>query len=499
MPPPSLGLFGKLPSETRLMIWESVIGHSFNLTTLLRTSRGIYEDLAERMYDKWDVYIHPCYGGHWMDPAYHIIYCRRLKITWRWCTVYSEHPIHRQKFPFHKAQLFVHILPPDPQEPGEIVSLWKKLNTMVRTLNAQAEHPKNIVVCLDHSRRRDWQMDGKAVESICYPGDRRPDHNIVFLPFCQLQNIGRIRVQAETWQLDEIADWALIQYGCDFLVHGGCGEHEDSDHSRNPEYRKFARVFGNLQALVMDTDFFLDTRLDTLPGRVAAMLRRDRFAGWFGFHQFPRDSPYQQKCLETIRKCPRAVNTHDPRLEQMLRRYRAFRLLYWTVPQPKLERQVRQRTEAWQAHYINGIFVLTEDQLEAEEERQRNARKHYPYERPGEYCEFDAAIHAYVGRNCGGNWPMRRPRYESRWCPDCRHVGFVFGCGNGCKDDAFYWFRPWHMNEVDPPESEWEYTDSSDDESTSVIVDACGTFSDCASDTSEGCWSDDRLLQVYFS
>lgn len=488
MPSPSLGLFGKLPSETRLIIWEHLIRHPFNLRNLLQTSRGIYEDLTERMYDKWDVYIHPAYGGHWMAPMDNTIHCRRLKIKWRWCTVYCEDPIRRQNFPFHKAQLFVHILPPDPREPGEIVSLWKKLNMMVRTLNAQADHPKDIVIYLDRRRGRDWLVDGKAVESIPYPGGRRPDHDIVFLPFCQLRNVGRIRVQTKTRKLDEAADWTLVKYGCDFLVHGGGEEHNDLESSSNPETRELARRFGNLQALVMDTEFFLDTQLDTLPGRVAAMLRRDRFAGWFGFHHFPQDSPYQRKCLDIIRKCPQAVKTHDPRLERMLRRYRAFRLLYWTVPQPKLEREVRQYGTAWEYKYLDGIFVLTDDQLEAEEERQRNARKHYPYERPGAYCEFDVAIHAYVGRNCGGSRPMRRPFYESRWCEDCRRVGFVFGCENGCKDDWVYWFRPWHVRDLDPPRSEWEYTDGSDDEDIGDIADE--TFSDCGTDTSEGCWSE---------
>ena len=250
--------------------------------------------------------------------------------------------------------------------------MWNKLNMTVRMLNDQSEHPKDIVICLHHGRGLDWQIDGKGVETIPYPGRRLPDHDIAFLAFCQLRNVRRIRVQTESRQLDDAADWALIRYGCQFLEHGICEEHEDSQVNLHPEHSDLASLFNDIPAQITDLDFFLDTRLDTLPGWVAAMLRRDRFAGWFGFHHFPSEVPYQQKYLETIRDCPQTVQTHDPRLVQMLRRYRAFLLLDRTSPQSRPVGGIQQFSEAWEYYYPNGIFVLTEDQLEAEVERQRN-------------------------------------------------------------------------------------------------------------------------------
>ncbi|PLN83881.1 hypothetical protein BDW42DRAFT_191872 [Aspergillus taichungensis] len=366
----SLGLFEKFPPELRLTLWESLIDQSVSLTIILRICRGIYEDLSQRLYDKWDVYICPCYGRQWMAPTYQTISCRELKISWRWRTHCREEPMRRQKFPFHKAQLFIHIFHPDPQEPGGIVSLWNKVNMTVRMLNDQSKFPKDIVICLHHGRGLHWQMDGKGVETIPYPGCRRPDHDILFLAFCQLRNIGRIRVQTETRQLDDAADWALIRYGCRFLENDE--GHDNSQASHHPGDHDLASLFNNIPAQIADLDFFFDTRLDTLPGWVAAMLRRDRFAGWFGFHHFPSEVPYQKKYLETIRDCPQTVNTHDPRLAQMMRRYRAFLLLDWTISQPRTVRGIQQFSEAWEYYYPNGIFILTEDNLEAEAERQRN-------------------------------------------------------------------------------------------------------------------------------
>lgn len=109
-------------------------------------------------------------------------------------------------------------------------------------------------------------------------------------------------VLPDTRALDRAADWRLIDYGRDFIQKDGYANYNDSlAYSSDPRYVDLVRVFENIDTLFFDIDFFLDTSLDCLPGRTAAMLRVHRFSRRFP-KEDSKDSLYHKQLLFTIRE-----------------------------------------------------------------------------------------------------------------------------------------------------------------------------------------------------
>lgn len=67
----------------------------------------------------------------------------------------------------------------------------------------------------------DWQHNGKARESIPYSNGPRPDHDIVFMPFCTLQNVKQMTIKPSSREMDGILGWCFIDYGQDFIPKMG--------------------------------------------------------------------------------------------------------------------------------------------------------------------------------------------------------------------------------------------------------------------------------------
>lgn len=201
---------------------------------------------------------------------------------------------------------------------------------------------RSIVIRYQKYRGHDWQHNGEAKEIIRYPKGpkgRPPDHDIVFMPFCVVQNVRHTSVEPSSQEMDDIVDWGFINYGQDFIVQNGFkGWNTESRFRDDPEYTDLVRVFDNVKSLIMDTKFFLDTKLDRIPGIRAEQLRLARYATWFKGGNKSQNSPYQDYIRTVLRCYPESVKTHDPDLQGLATRFKWLVKLYRHIclqrPQP---------------------------------------------------------------------------------------------------------------------------------------------------------------------
>ncbi|GJP88832.1 hypothetical protein CBS63078_6964 [Aspergillus niger] len=417
-----LGQLGKLPYEIRLEIYEKLFTIKNSPLKILRCSRAIYGEITDRLYDTLNIHLSPVFNDPWIE-----IHCKRLRLRW----IIPNHSFpcqHRfARAPYYKMNLVVHIYAPDPRDPGQIALLWQKVQYLVYILERATI--SSIVIRLRVHQGRDWQKEGRVVESIPYPNKSRPDHHIVFLPFCRLSNVRAFRVVPDTRRMDRVTDWGLINYGRDFILNNGYRNYNDGPLSQDRQYRDIVREFDDIDALIRDTDFFLETHLDTLHGNTAAMLRLDRAAHW------PLGAPVDytfrlERSLLDIRQYPGSVNLHDPGLKQHCLRMWAFCDLY-LIPYPMKD---KRSWEEWCSLYPEGLRPHDHESI------------HDPLveitDNPGYFGNFDTTqidgeyeinIHNYWQRNWNGRPAFRRRRFEQAWCTDCRRIGYRTGCDQDCE------------------------------------------------------------------
>ncbi|KAL3261764.1 hypothetical protein ABHI18_003438 [Aspergillus niger] len=219
-----LGQLGKLPYEIRLEIYEKLFTIKNSPLKILRCSRAIYGEITDRLYDTLNIHLSPVFNEPWIE-----IHCKRLRLRW---TIPNHSWTAKGRFsraPYYKMNLVVHIYAPDPRDPGQIALLWQKVQHLVYILERATI--ASIVIRLRKHKSRDWQEEGHVVESIPYPNNSRPDHHIVFLPFCRLSNVRAFRVLPDTRRMDRVTDWGLINYGRDFILNNGYRNYNDGSLS----------------------------------------------------------------------------------------------------------------------------------------------------------------------------------------------------------------------------------------------------------------------------
>lgn len=423
IPPSSLGSLGKLPAELRLPIWADVI--SSRQPAVLRASRAIYEEIVHELNDVLEYTLFPDYKRPWLR-----LHSPRTGLTLD-ITRRDGKKIRKRlwQLPYNNTVLSIHLMAPNPKKPGEIALLWQKAHDLVGILNRAKYHRAHVVLVFRETEGRFWQKDNTPTESIQHPGDPRPDYFIAFLPFCRLSRVRKIEVVRVTPEGQRVPiRWRFVKYGCDFIMNDGYKNYNDSDYSRKPKYQRIARAFDDVDRMLAGTDFFLDTALDLLPGHTAAMLRLDRFARWFTTSD-PDDSPYQRRCLLTIREYPHVVDTYDPRLRRMAERRDAFEVFYFAVAGAKNSIAVRCNRKDWYTAYPNGIDILTRERINSEKSRVL-PRKRW-FEPPGYYYEFARDIDSFLLIQRGDFKARRRVHYlrtRMDWCNNCALAGFRTGC-----------------------------------------------------------------------
>ncbi|GKZ27478.1 hypothetical protein AbraIFM66951_001296 [Aspergillus brasiliensis] len=441
-----LGQLGKLPYEIRLEIYETLFALRNSSLDILRCSRAIYGEITDRLYDTVDIHLTPLFNDPWIE-----IHCKRLRCR-RTIPNHSYHVQRRfSRAPYYKMNLVVHIYAPDPRDPGQIALLWQKTQYLMDILEDATV--ASLVIRLRKHESWDWQEGGHVVESIPYPNNSRPDHHIVFLPFCRLSNVGAFSVLPDTRRMDRVTDWGLTNYGRDFILNNGYRNYNDGPLSQDRQYRDIVREFDNIDALIRDTDFFLETRLDSLPGHTAAMLRLDRAAHWPLGARFDFSSRLRRNLLD-IRQYPGLVALHDPGLKQhCLRMWAIYDLRMIPYPRKNIrscEEWFSQLTEGLRPHNRESIHG---PMIEVIDEPWYFGKFHTTKL----YGTFESDIESYWQRNWNGRPTHRHRRFERAWCTDCRRIGYRTGCEQDCEnlDDSDY-------------EEDWDY------EST-IAAD----FSDC--------------------
>ncbi|PYH93824.1 hypothetical protein BO71DRAFT_430555 [Aspergillus ellipticus CBS 707.79] len=247
-------------------------------------------------------------------PSVHLLCCSRA--------IYEEitdRLIDFSRAPYHKINLVIHIYAPDPRDPGQIILLWQKVQYLVDILGNATAGCASLVIRLRAHKGCDWQAGGRVVESIPYPNSRRPDHSVVFGPFCRVSNVGSLRVISDSRSLDRVADWGFVNYGREFILNNGYQNYNDGPLSRDRQYRDLTRNFDDIEtSWIRDTNFFFEMRLDDLPGDTATMLRLDRAAHW---SLGPWLSNARVRCwILDVRQCPNSVRLYDPGPRRFTRR-----------------------------------------------------------------------------------------------------------------------------------------------------------------------------------
>ncbi|PYI08326.1 hypothetical protein BO78DRAFT_395717 [Aspergillus sclerotiicarbonarius CBS 121057] len=350
-----LGDFGKLSSELRLQIWEHVL--SSGSTDILRTNRAIFNDIAGRLYDTFDTHISPSYNDSWFQ-----LQCKRLRVSYHLSKpeLTQKHDKLRN-LPWGYLKLEVHLYAPDQHDPGQIILLWQRLEDLVYLLNRARSRPSQIVVHLQNHHDHSWVQNGKINESIEYPAGRLPDFLIAFLPLSRLKGVHNLQVIADSHTLLDSPDWALITRACNFVMNNQ--SEKPNDPPTIPRYR----LFYSLASWRIDTAFFLDISMDTIPGPTANLLRRDRFAEWYTTDA-PRETTYKQQYLETVRVHPAVVPMHDPILRKWLLRYQYHSTLFQNiVKMTSLSGCLKTDSTAWDAIYPYGLCAFTEQGLAEEQ------------------------------------------------------------------------------------------------------------------------------------
>ncbi|GLA74310.1 hypothetical protein AtubIFM55763_005549 [Aspergillus tubingensis] len=432
-----LGQLGKLPYEIRLEIYEKLFKIKNSPLKILRCSRAIYREITDRLYDTLNIHLTPVFNDPWIE-----IHCKRLRLRW---TIPNHSWTAQHRFlciPYYKVNLVIHIHAPDPRDPGQIALLWQKAQYLVDILrNAIVA---SIVIRLRKHQGRDWQEEGHVLESIPYPDKSRPDHHIIFLPFCRLCNVGDFRVLPDTRRMDRVTDWGLINYGRDFILNNGYRNYNDGPLSQDWQNRDIVRDFDNIDALIRDTDFFLETRLDTLHGNTAAMLRLDRAAHW-PLAVPVSWSPRLERSLLDIRQYPGSVNLHDPGLNSHNLRMCAFYNIYEIT----YDILARDSWEGWLSCYPEGLDPHDQDSIDTQTQIiMDNPERNDIWDTERADRQYQTNIENYLERNWNGSPAWRYPSFEKDWCTDCRRIGYRTGCQDCEMMGGPYYGKYWDTDTV---------------------------------------------------
>ncbi|PWY83578.1 hypothetical protein BO70DRAFT_352392 [Aspergillus heteromorphus CBS 117.55] len=405
-----MGDFGILPVEIRLLIWENLL--SDGAPAFLQTCRGIYEDIADRLYSTFDIDMSSRYEDPWLTFR-----CRRLRLSWD-----LRQPEGRKKWKrfwmlsYEKIKLFVNIYAPDPKEPGEIILLWQKAQSLVDILNRAKHRRPQVNIRLHDRDEQKWEADGIMTESITYPGHPLPDFIIAFLPFCRLTRVETCKVTSSSRALRKSPGWDFLRYGGNFIANNGCLEGNGCPLSSNPKYREITRLFDSLPTWIADTDFFLETSMDGLPGNTAALLRRDRFAHWYQTSdRLLYDSPYQRKTMHTIEQYPATIAVHDPRLSKLSLRYKTLKSLHYVVAtfrDPYFFCAVQCDARKWYKYFYYGIYEFTQARVQEEEACRDRLGMQEPVPRDFGFQNMIEEVSGTTGQNA---WALESRAKERCW------------------------------------------------------------------------------------
>ncbi|KGO72174.1 hypothetical protein PITC_076120 [Penicillium italicum] len=302
--------------------------HKHNPLSILCTSRYLYKEISSHLFDNsvQHILLNPEYKeGEWVVIQ---LKSRTVDIEWT-LRNRADTKRHFHNFPHSKTRLQVHINSPDPTDPGQVVWLWKKANALVDLLIPLAEpiidlnisgpwrseHPPS------HWRNlnRFYEMGGlrETIKSSKY----RPDYDLAMLPFIRL----------ELWVEDPAKNIpAMSNEEFDTLIRRMLRLFDQAGieiRLRNLLCVTQETAVPQIETAIIDTNLFLETSLDELPGETASFLRRDRFKDWFEDGTSWK-SLYETQLRDQLTLCPWVIMNSDPWLYRSNQRYIVLILLH---------------------------------------------------------------------------------------------------------------------------------------------------------------------------
>lgn len=253
------GHFIFFPSEIRLLIWENLVKEGS--LAILRTSQAIYHDIADRLYDTFDIHLFPTFEDPWIE-----IRCKLLRVKW----VIGRRDYNKfsnlARVPYDKVELVVHIYAPDPDDCGQFILLWEKISKLTQMLctiddsrkYCDRENPHfkyrsepvyerlhqlgstpeaiiSMAICLRKHNGVDWIRNGQVNSTFCKNG-LGYDFNEVLLPFCRLSRVRRFEIIQGTEEMVVAADWAFANYATAFIMSEGFVTSNNAVYSQDPGY-----------------------------------------------------------------------------------------------------------------------------------------------------------------------------------------------------------------------------------------------------------------------
>lgn len=312
----SLGVFAKLPLEVRFLIWDELLPsgwqrHKADLA-ILRASKILHAEITFHLHKTMKVvafFIQCCYNrdicpeypgfefwGTGFDGG------KTSPLSPRWIISSAEDAISRgfQYLPLHVLSTAVCIEPPDPDDPGQLICLWERLQQLVRFL-AKLKHP--IAHLAIYLLQPDTWIRGKRKPRLGlslptpHPGDYRlsfvkSDVEVVLFPFFGLQNVR----DASIYTSDELQDLPSPRFSTkrQWFLHLSEIILPDENPSTTARYQKLTEIL----------NFYLQYRLDSLPGITASLLRVERFAHW-------AQRNYEDNILQAIKRYPVELEIED--------------------------------------------------------------------------------------------------------------------------------------------------------------------------------------------
>ncbi|KAL4800874.1 hypothetical protein BDV19DRAFT_352269 [Aspergillus venezuelensis] len=98
---------------------------------------------------------------HWIT----VTMPKLFKYPWRFETPEDATRQGFGNFPFHLVKVVIRVKAPGPEDSGQLVVLWHRINQLVQLLHS-ASSVKRIELVLDQEGEHTWVQDGQARTSI---------------------------------------------------------------------------------------------------------------------------------------------------------------------------------------------------------------------------------------------------------------------------------------------------------------------------------------------
>lgn len=339
----NLGLFSKLPYELREQIWleflpcgrdkTSVLKSSISPKThleILRTSRDLYYEISNCLYS--NVCLQFDLSSFYFQDAFLWTTLHFNKINRRGeghietkatCKFLSRKRAKRRGFynlRLHpQITIEVNLLAPDPDDPGQLFWLWRKIMRLVEMLE-EASELSRLTIRLQKCEAQDWHRSIVINSSITDPYDKKYDHNVVICPFYRLQNTKAFSIETHSDELKRVMNWDMINWAGEIISKRDAKSPPITFRERDIDRR-----------IANDYFWIYQNLFSTCEGKTADFVRRVWLSNWF-IKDEDEDgcnihSEFEEKIIDIIDNYPEIIYRYDRNLETLTYMHRAMVVL----------------------------------------------------------------------------------------------------------------------------------------------------------------------------